>query len=420
MPPASRITDAHACPLHGGGPDVSGSFNVITGYMPQARVGDTLICPPGPDVIVAGSATVLVNNRMAARLGDATAHGGRLVAGCPTVIIGDTGQGSTLVGAAKDGTPFCEECEKARKALEQAKLDNPPPPGSANLVTQHGKGLIQDIKDKIDQVLPPEKRQEFEKVIKVIKPVAELLIKKGEDEKSVAKWAVAVRQSVANAYGVKIDSYADLTKYVLERNKDKFGDTLGPGVDWLVSEKGKSTRELIDAAANGNLKDKWKEVKGDIVEQLAGKVIDDPRAKELIKAAVTGELKAKIREVGGDIAKDAITNITGSDKLGELAGAAVQGKEKLLEVGSGIAKEVVGKATGNETLGEIAESAIQGKLSDKLGELAGGQVEKLIGNITGGDEGTAKLLSPVTDYLKGKVTERVTEMVTGLIGGGGE
>jgi uncharacterized Zn-binding protein involved in type VI secretion len=39
-------------------------------------------------VIVAGSGTVLIGKQPAARLGDSTAHGGVIVAGCPTVLIG--------------------------------------------------------------------------------------------------------------------------------------------------------------------------------------------------------------------------------------------------------------------------------------------------------------------------------------------
>ena len=125
MPNAARIGDMHTCPKvnpgpvpHVGGPDISGSPDVITGYMPQARKGDSLICVPAIDKIKKGSPTVLVNNRDAARIGDPTVHGGVIVVGCPTVIIGESGQGSTLRAAAASGTPFCEECEKARQ--EQA------------------------------------------------------------------------------------------------------------------------------------------------------------------------------------------------------------------------------------------------------------------------------------------------------------
>jgi uncharacterized Zn-binding protein involved in type VI secretion len=56
--------------------------------MPQARVGDLLICVGPPDVIALGSFTVLVGGQPAARLGDLTAHGGAIVVGAPTVLIG--------------------------------------------------------------------------------------------------------------------------------------------------------------------------------------------------------------------------------------------------------------------------------------------------------------------------------------------
>jgi uncharacterized Zn-binding protein involved in type VI secretion len=35
-----------------------------------------------------GSATVMIGGKPAARLGDNTAHGGSIVVGCPTVLIG--------------------------------------------------------------------------------------------------------------------------------------------------------------------------------------------------------------------------------------------------------------------------------------------------------------------------------------------
>jgi uncharacterized Zn-binding protein involved in type VI secretion len=39
-------------------------------------------------VIAKGSKTVLIGSMMAARIGDQTVHGGVIVLGCPTVIIG--------------------------------------------------------------------------------------------------------------------------------------------------------------------------------------------------------------------------------------------------------------------------------------------------------------------------------------------
>jgi uncharacterized Zn-binding protein involved in type VI secretion len=81
---------------------------VLIGGMPAARVGDMAVCVGPPDVIAMGSPTVLIANMMAARMGDPTAHGGMIVVGFPTVMIGIPGQGSTLQSAAGTGAPLCE------------------------------------------------------------------------------------------------------------------------------------------------------------------------------------------------------------------------------------------------------------------------------------------------------------------------
>jgi uncharacterized Zn-binding protein involved in type VI secretion len=61
---------------------------VLTGKLPQARVTDMAVCVGPPDVIVKGSMTVLVGGLPAARIADMTAHGGVIVMGFPTVLIG--------------------------------------------------------------------------------------------------------------------------------------------------------------------------------------------------------------------------------------------------------------------------------------------------------------------------------------------
>ena len=98
MPPAARITDMHVCPMatpavppvpHVGGPIVGpGVPTVLIGGLPAAVIGDTATCVGPPDSIVKGSATVMIGHRPAARLGDSTAHGGSIVLGCVTVLIG--------------------------------------------------------------------------------------------------------------------------------------------------------------------------------------------------------------------------------------------------------------------------------------------------------------------------------------------
>jgi uncharacterized Zn-binding protein involved in type VI secretion len=95
MPPAARLTDMHVCPMvtgivpHVGGPITGpGTPTVLIGSMPAAVVGDMCTCVGPPDVIVKGSATVLIGGKPAARMGDMTAHGGSIVLGLPTVLIG--------------------------------------------------------------------------------------------------------------------------------------------------------------------------------------------------------------------------------------------------------------------------------------------------------------------------------------------
>jgi len=95
---AARAGDMHTCPMvtpgvppipHVGGPVIPpGCMTVLIGGMPAARVGDMCTCVGPPDSIVKGSATVLIGGMPAARMGDTTAHGGSIVLGCPTVMIG--------------------------------------------------------------------------------------------------------------------------------------------------------------------------------------------------------------------------------------------------------------------------------------------------------------------------------------------
>ncbi len=95
MPPAARITDMHVCPMvtgvvpHVGGPVLPpGAPTVLINGLPAATISTMCTCVGPPDTIIMGSATVLIGGMPAARLGDSTAHGGSIVVGSPTVIIG--------------------------------------------------------------------------------------------------------------------------------------------------------------------------------------------------------------------------------------------------------------------------------------------------------------------------------------------
>lgn len=157
--PAARVGDMHVCPMvtpgvppvpHVGGPiNPPGKPTVMIGGMPAATMTSMCVCVGPPDVIVKGSAGVMIGNFPAARMGDTTAHGGSIVLGCPTVLIGETSPGggapspviiapviaainaaaaaiqssnpaaaqqltqqATLMAAAQEGTPFCEVCAR--------------------------------------------------------------------------------------------------------------------------------------------------------------------------------------------------------------------------------------------------------------------------------------------------------------------
>jgi uncharacterized Zn-binding protein involved in type VI secretion len=93
--PASRITDMHVCPMftgpvpHVGGPILPpGGITVLIGGLPAARVGDMCVCVGPPDVIVTGAFTVLIKGMPAAHMTSMTAHGGTVILGCPTVLVG--------------------------------------------------------------------------------------------------------------------------------------------------------------------------------------------------------------------------------------------------------------------------------------------------------------------------------------------
>jgi len=119
--PAARVTDLHVCPMatpapvpipHVGGPVTGpGCPTVLIGGLPAARVGDMLVCVGPPDAIAKGSTIVLIGGMPAARMGDLTVHAGTIVAGLPTVLIGDaSAQADALRTAATNGTPFAENC----------------------------------------------------------------------------------------------------------------------------------------------------------------------------------------------------------------------------------------------------------------------------------------------------------------------
>ncbi len=95
MPPAARVTDMHTCPMstgtvpHLGGQIIGpGVPTVMIEGLTAAVVGDMATCVGPLDSITKGSSTVMIGGKPAARTGDKTAHGGQVIGGAPTVLIG--------------------------------------------------------------------------------------------------------------------------------------------------------------------------------------------------------------------------------------------------------------------------------------------------------------------------------------------
>ncbi len=99
----------HVCPMvdgvkpHVGGPVLPAGavVNVLIEGLPAAVMGTMCTCVGAPDMILMGSAGVLIGGRMAARLGDMTQHGGTIVKGAVTVLIGEVGSGNGAGGAGQ-------------------------------------------------------------------------------------------------------------------------------------------------------------------------------------------------------------------------------------------------------------------------------------------------------------------------------
>ncbi|TAK64515.1 MAG: hypothetical protein EPO24_03220, partial [Bacteroidetes bacterium] len=107
--PAARVGDMHVCPMvtpgtppipHVGGPLLPpGVPTVLIGGMPAATLGNMATCVGPPDSIALGSTGVFIGGKPAARMGDMCAHGGQIVMGLPTVLIGETASASVSAQA---------------------------------------------------------------------------------------------------------------------------------------------------------------------------------------------------------------------------------------------------------------------------------------------------------------------------------
>ena len=95
--PLAIVGMPHVCPKfearprpHVGGPIIqAGQSHVKFNGIPWAVEGGAALCSgmPGPDKHARGSSTVKINGKGVMRLGDSTQHGGKVIAGVPTILI---------------------------------------------------------------------------------------------------------------------------------------------------------------------------------------------------------------------------------------------------------------------------------------------------------------------------------------------
>jgi len=138
--PAARLTDMHTCPMvtpglppipHVGGPIIGpGMPTVLIGGLPAAVMGDMCVCVGPPDTIVLGSTGVMIGGKPAARMGDMCAHGGSIVLGCPTVLIGEV---SPVTVAVSPVMPAVSGLASMPKEAMKNVLETAPPKLSVTL-----------------------------------------------------------------------------------------------------------------------------------------------------------------------------------------------------------------------------------------------------------------------------------------------
>lgn len=147
--PAARVSDMHTCPMvtpgtppvpHVGGPVLPpGAPTVLIGGLPAARMGDMAVCVGPPDTIAKGAVPVPIEKMSAARMGDNTAHGGVIVVGCPTVLIGLSG----TAGNVRVGTAMCNAAAGGRgSGTTQQSYNNCGVESSRQLINQANSSAV--------------------------------------------------------------------------------------------------------------------------------------------------------------------------------------------------------------------------------------------------------------------------------------
>lgn len=122
--PAATIGSNHTCPMcsgtvpHVGGPVTVGEVNVLFNGKAVATMGSLCTCVGGPDTIISGNPSVLVNGKPLARVGDTTAHGGVVVIGEANILISSsTAEPSNRLPAEKIPFPKISTVDRIKSVV---------------------------------------------------------------------------------------------------------------------------------------------------------------------------------------------------------------------------------------------------------------------------------------------------------------
>jgi len=92
---ACQVGSLHTCPMMNGPiPHVGSTLvtpmapTVLVGGLPIGTVGAMCVCVGPPDAVAAGSTFVFAGGLSVARMGDSTTHGGAMMLGLMTVLVG--------------------------------------------------------------------------------------------------------------------------------------------------------------------------------------------------------------------------------------------------------------------------------------------------------------------------------------------
>jgi hypothetical protein len=112
------------------------------------------------------------------------------------------------------------------------------------LASEHEVDEDYDAKKEGGQPKPP-LRLEYEEKVKALRLEADTMKSSGASEETIARTLHAKRRALGVEY--KGLTPQDLLKKIYARNLEKYGDELGPSIEWLRA-RGKSWSEIIESA----------------------------------------------------------------------------------------------------------------------------------------------------------------------------